>query len=314
MSVAINAPKTPVTKNSNGIAAATIPNVCKMPGPPAPFVPTPLPNIGKSSDSPKGYSTTVTIEGHAVALKGASFGSTGDIASKGTGGGLVSANTHGPTKFIGPGAMDVKFEGKNVQLLGDPMLNNCGPSGSPANSATLAGVVQGPAMALKGGTNPLKIKCKGAPHRKGAKKFTACELKQLCVKCADVNRQAQSGELKRRGATQQDARKRGNSAAAKFRRDSKRAITKLGKKPVEFKNSFTHECARQEWVKDGADPSLSGFSPDHVHEIQLGGHPSSPKNLRWMSSNANEWMGGALKQYKTKKPGKHTGVVPDCCK
>ncbi|HYO53837.1 hypothetical protein [Archangium sp.] len=28
--------------------------------------------------------------------------------------------------------MDVKVEGKNVQLLGDPMLNNCGPSGSPA--------------------------------------------------------------------------------------------------------------------------------------------------------------------------------------
>lgn len=142
--VGVNSPKTAVTKGSSGIAAATLPNVCKMPGPPAPFVPTPLPNIGKSGDSPQGYSTTVQIEGQEVAIQGASFGSQGDIASKGTGGGLVSANTHGRTKFLGPGSMNVKVEGKNVQLLGDPMLNNCGPSGSPANSATMAGVVQIP--------------------------------------------------------------------------------------------------------------------------------------------------------------------------
>jgi hypothetical protein len=142
--VAINPPKTPVTKGSNGVAAATVPNVCKMPGPPAPFVPAPLPNIGKSGDSPKGYSKNVKIEGNAVAVKGATFKSTGDMASKGTGGGLVSANTHGITKFVGLGSLDTKIEGKNVQLLGDPMLNNCGPSGSPPNAATLAGLVQAP--------------------------------------------------------------------------------------------------------------------------------------------------------------------------
>lgn len=142
-SVGVNPPRTPVTSGSNGVATATIPNVCKMPGPPAPFVPTPLPNIGKSGDSPKDFTTTVKVEGSAVAIKGASFGSMGDIASKGTGGGLISANTQGPTKFIAPGSFDVKFEGKNVQLLGDQMLNNCGPSGSPANAATMMGVLQG---------------------------------------------------------------------------------------------------------------------------------------------------------------------------
>ena len=41
-------------------------------------------------------------EGKAVAIQGATFESIGDIASKGTGGGLISANTHGPTKFITP--------------------------------------------------------------------------------------------------------------------------------------------------------------------------------------------------------------------
>lgn len=142
-SVGINPPKTPVTKGSLGTAKNTIPNVCKMPGPPAPFVPTPLPNIAKSALSPKGYSTTVKIDGNAVAIRGASFQSIGDIASKATGGGLISCNTHGPVKFISPGSMTVKIEGKNVHLLSDVLLNNCGPSGSPPNTgATMMGVTQ----------------------------------------------------------------------------------------------------------------------------------------------------------------------------
>jgi hypothetical protein len=140
--VSVNPPKTPVTKGSNGIAAATVPNICKMPGPPAPFVPTPLPNIGKSGNSPDGYSKNVKFEGKEIAIKGATFKSMGDVASKGTGGGMVSANTEGPTKFVGPGSMDVKVEGKNVQLLSDPMLNNCGGGGSPPNAATVLGLLQ----------------------------------------------------------------------------------------------------------------------------------------------------------------------------
>ncbi|WNZ61371.1 DUF4150 domain-containing protein [Myxococcus sp. MxC21-1] len=143
MKVAVNPPRTPVTTGSQGVAAATVPNVCKMPGPPAPFVPTPLPNIGRSNLSPSGYSQSVTIEGQKVAIRGASFGSQGDMASKGTGGGVVSGNTHGETKFIAPGSMDVKFEGKNVQLLGDAMSNN---HGGPANAATLMGLLQSPLL------------------------------------------------------------------------------------------------------------------------------------------------------------------------
>jgi Domain of unknown function (DUF4150) len=142
MSVGVNPPKTPVTKGSSGVATATLPNICKMPGPPAPFVPAPLPNMGKSGDKPDGYTTTVEVESNPVAIKGASFCSFGDIASKGTGGGMVSANTHGPCKFIGPGSMDVKFEGGNVQLLSDPMTNNGAGSGTPANSGTAMGLLQ----------------------------------------------------------------------------------------------------------------------------------------------------------------------------
>ncbi len=123
-SVSVNPPKTPVTENSQGLKVAALPNVCKMPGPPAPFVPTPLPNVGKSADSPKGYSKSVTMMGKKVAIKGASFKSFGDIASKPTGGGVVSASTHDVTEFVGPGSMNVTVEGKNVQLLGDVMTNN----------------------------------------------------------------------------------------------------------------------------------------------------------------------------------------------
>jgi uncharacterized Zn-binding protein involved in type VI secretion len=138
--VGIHPPKTPVLEKGMHVAKATLPNVCKMPGPPAPFVPTPLPNIGKSNLSPQGYSTTVKIEGSAVAIRGATFNSIGDIASKPTGGGLVSANVEGVTKFITPGSFTVKIESKPVQLLGEAMLNNCGPSGSPPNTgATLMG-------------------------------------------------------------------------------------------------------------------------------------------------------------------------------
>ncbi len=144
--VAVNPPKTPVTKGSSGLAIATVPNVCKMPGPPAPFVPTPLPNIGKSGNSPDGYSTSVTFDGDAIAIQGAYFLSEGDVASQGTGGGLISSNVQGPTKFIAPGSMTVQVEGKNVQLLGDQMLNNCGPSGSPPNAATMGGVFQQPEL------------------------------------------------------------------------------------------------------------------------------------------------------------------------
>lgn len=140
--ISIHPPRTPVTEGSDAKATATVPNVCKMPGPPAPFVPTALPNVGRSGISPKGYSKRVKMEGHRVAIRGASFGSQGDVASKASGGGLVSANTQGPTKFIAPGSLTVRIEGKNVHLLGDSTLNNCGPSGAPANAATLAGVLQ----------------------------------------------------------------------------------------------------------------------------------------------------------------------------
>jgi hypothetical protein len=66
-------------------------------------------------------------------------------------------------------------------------------------------------------------------------------------------------------------------------------------------------------VEAGADPDFKKLSPDHVHEIQLGGHPTDPKNLRWMSSKGNSWIGRTLREFVTEGENAHTGVKPDCC-
>lgn len=302
-SVAIHPPKTPCTKGSNGIAKNTIPNVCKMPGPPAPFVPAPLPNIAKSGMSPKGYSTTVQIEGNAVAIRGATFESMGDVASKGTGGGLISCNTHGPAKFITPGSMTVKIEGKNVHLLSDPMLNNCGPSGSPPNTgATMLGLDQAD---LQGGNDPLEIKCADAPKKEGSTKFTKCEKEELCQKCADINKQAKAGKLKRKRKVSYEVdRADGDNKCATLNRAAREG------KPADLGfSAVTPECEKE--LKDKAEKNnYKGFSPDHVQEIQLAGHPTDLANLRWMSSAPNSWIGGEMKKFDTSK---HTGVKPDCC-
>src|SRR6516162_3233585 len=141
ISVGVNPPKTPVTEGSQDVAPATMPNVCKMPG--APFTPTPLPNLGRSADRLTDATSTVFIEGKKIAIKGSYYMSrpSPDVASKGTGGGIVSSSTEGKTEFAAPGSTNVKAEGANIQLLGDAMTNN---GGSPANSGTLPGNQQPP--------------------------------------------------------------------------------------------------------------------------------------------------------------------------
>lgn len=126
ISIGVNPPKTPVTEGSLDMNPATLPNVCKMPGPPAPFVPTPLPNLGRSADRLNKGTKTVKFEKKKVAIKGSHYMAqpSPDVASQGTGGGVVSSKTQGKSEFVAPGSMDVKAEGKNIQLLGDAMTNN----------------------------------------------------------------------------------------------------------------------------------------------------------------------------------------------
>jgi hypothetical protein len=111
---------TVVHATSDGIAPS-FPDVCLTPAPPAPPIPIPYPNVAKSSDASNG-TKTVKIEGNPVMIQDATFAtSTGDEA--GSAGGVASATTKGKAKFVNY-SFDVKFEGKCVPRLGDPMTHN----------------------------------------------------------------------------------------------------------------------------------------------------------------------------------------------
>jgi hypothetical protein len=58
--------------------------------------------------------------------------------------------------------------------------------------------------------------------------------------------------------------------------------------------------------------SYEGFSPDHIQDVGLLGHVTSAKNLRWMSSDMNEWMGSFTGNFDPVQG--HTGIdVSNCC-
>jgi len=178
----VNPPKTPVTEGSSDIAPSSVPGVYKMPGPGAP-VPTPLPNIGKSGDSPADYTSTVKIEGNKVAIEGSTYKSTGspDAASKGTGGGVVSSTEEGKTEFAAPGSMNVKAEGKQIQLFADAMTNDDKNGGTtlPGNiqdPETPMSVLQNIADKCNNTVSPTDENGKKKPCTKlGAEKHACCE-------------------------------------------------------------------------------------------------------------------------------------------
>ena len=107
-------------KGSGGMSIA-FPDVCKTPAPPAPFVPIPYPNIGKASDTSKGPKKVKT-DGKMPMTKGAKYSrSMGDEA--GTLKGIISRQNMAECEYM-MYSFDVKFEGKNVCRMGDPLFHN----------------------------------------------------------------------------------------------------------------------------------------------------------------------------------------------
>jgi hypothetical protein len=108
-----------VHKGSGGMSIV-FPDVCKTPTPAGP-VPIPYPNLGKSADTSAGP-TTVTTDGSMPMVKGAKYVMTsGDEA--GSAGGVVSGTIKGEAEFM-MYSFDVKFDGKNVCRMGDPLFHN----------------------------------------------------------------------------------------------------------------------------------------------------------------------------------------------
>ncbi len=114
---------TAVHKGSNGMAVASVPDVCLTPMPTGPPVPIPYPNMAMSQNLVAG-TTSVKTDGMSAAIKGCQFTpSTGD--EPGTAGGVVSGVNKGPAEFI-MYSFDVKMEGKNACRLTDQMKMNRG--------------------------------------------------------------------------------------------------------------------------------------------------------------------------------------------
>src|SRR4051812_47221806 len=86
--------------NANGDALSiNFPCVGKTPGPPAPFIPIPYPNVSKGADTDDG-STKTTADGKPIALKDSSVfsTSTGNEAAT-AGGGLITSKTKGKSGY-----------------------------------------------------------------------------------------------------------------------------------------------------------------------------------------------------------------------
>lgn len=107
-------------KGSGGMSIA-FPDVCKTPAPPAGPIPIPYPNIAQASDTSDGP-TKVKTDGEMPMVKGAKYSkSSGDEA--GSAGGVMSSVNMKEAEFM-MYSFDVKFEGKNVCRMGDPLFHN----------------------------------------------------------------------------------------------------------------------------------------------------------------------------------------------
>ena len=109
-----------ISHKGSGGKSIVFPDVCKTPVGPS-IVPIPYPNLGQASDTSKGPKSVKT-DGQMPMVKGAQYStSTGDEA--GTAKGIMSSTTKGVCEFM-MYSFDVKFEGKNVCRLGDPLFHN----------------------------------------------------------------------------------------------------------------------------------------------------------------------------------------------
>lgn len=99
------------------------PCVGKTPGPPAPFIPVPYPNISKGKDTAEG-SKKVSADGQPVALKDESEFSTSKGNEAATaGGGLVTSKQMGTSSYF-MYSPNVVIEGKEVPRAFDIMAGN----------------------------------------------------------------------------------------------------------------------------------------------------------------------------------------------
>lgn len=109
------------------------PDVCKVPAPPAPPIPTPFPNIGMLNQANGGTCTTkVKILNQPVITKASEITSTmGDEAGVAKG---VSSGTTMDKAVFKQGVTKVKFEGNDAVNQLKPTANNGASANAPGGT------------------------------------------------------------------------------------------------------------------------------------------------------------------------------------
>lgn len=121
----------PISTKKSGTCLA-VPDVCKVPAPPAPPVPTPFPNTGQAMQANSGVSTKTKVGGKEAILENAKIPmSAGD--EPGSLGGMVSNKFKGEVIFK-KGSSSVKIEGKGVCYLGSMTAHNGSNANMPAGA------------------------------------------------------------------------------------------------------------------------------------------------------------------------------------
>ena len=152
MGATLNANNMTVVHAGSGGMSTAAPDTCKTPTPGGP-VPLPYPNNAQSSDASQ-VSTTVKVDGNGVMIDGSKFAlSSGDEAGSALG--IMSSKIKGTAEFKNF-STDVKFDGKAVARLSDPMGQNQG-----SDNAAGPAEVQGPLVVVdsSGQTDEQKEAC-----------------------------------------------------------------------------------------------------------------------------------------------------------
>jgi hypothetical protein len=120
----------PASTNGGGNCMA-MPDVCKVPAPPAPPVPTPFPNTGMLNQATNASMKVKICGKQTITIKSKIPKSTGDEA--GVAGGMVSGMNMGPVSFK-KGIAKVKVEGSPVVSLTSMTAHNGTNANVPAGT------------------------------------------------------------------------------------------------------------------------------------------------------------------------------------
>jgi hypothetical protein len=113
--------RTVVHQGDGQVNTDALPDVCKTPSPGGP-VPIPYVNVARDGDLANG-STSVSIEGHPVALKDSNLSTSSGDEPGTAGGGLISSKTKGKMTWASA-SIDVKIEGQGVIRFLDATQHN----------------------------------------------------------------------------------------------------------------------------------------------------------------------------------------------